>query len=385
MRRRAKHGESPSRRMRAIVDRVAEHGSLPALHLIAMRVKYGADSPIGNRCSNLVEMLQNYEGAEPVRRKLLAKNIEKQMAELAKLTATPHADHHEGDYPGLDKGSKSFFKRLRQCGIVILILCVLWPRCAEAKELHSFYPIMRSVLANAILYNHLVAGFSEVRLLENVGVFNTEPNEQVSLIRNDLLIFAPRDLNGGSESRLSASNCRIASQRGLFFEKGRLFLCDQNAIAPHLVYVSRSNASIFKHGPNLDCLNKLAIIGPCVSDLEIGVRDISSQLFLSRIFSASYELISSASQKDSGSAQNGGESREHQSPERYPKLIVGSKEAVKSSEPVWPVIVAIFFVAFGPVFGVIASSYYGWFKTGLLIHGLWLAGIFIVCIGVGLT
>lgn len=55
--------------------------------LIAMRVKYGADSPIGNRCSNLVEMLQNYEGASGDQRRALAKNIQKQMAELAKLTA----------------------------------------------------------------------------------------------------------------------------------------------------------------------------------------------------------------------------------------------------------------------------------------------------------
>jgi hypothetical protein len=27
--------------------------------LIALRVKYGADSPIGHRCSNIIEMLKN--------------------------------------------------------------------------------------------------------------------------------------------------------------------------------------------------------------------------------------------------------------------------------------------------------------------------------------
>ena len=33
--------------------------------LIAMRVKFGADTPKGHACSNLIEQLQNYEIATP--------------------------------------------------------------------------------------------------------------------------------------------------------------------------------------------------------------------------------------------------------------------------------------------------------------------------------
>lgn len=48
-------------------------------HLIALRVKYGADTPIGHRCSNLVEMLGNpYPPVVMIR---------KQMAELEALLA----------------------------------------------------------------------------------------------------------------------------------------------------------------------------------------------------------------------------------------------------------------------------------------------------------
>lgn len=54
--------------------------------LIAMRVKLGADTPAGHRCSNLVEQLEHYRTAEGDQKAHLAKNIAAQMAELAKLT-----------------------------------------------------------------------------------------------------------------------------------------------------------------------------------------------------------------------------------------------------------------------------------------------------------
>lgn len=44
--------------------------------LIATRVKHGADTPIGHRCSNIVEMLEN--GVGPA-------TIAKQMADLDRL------------------------------------------------------------------------------------------------------------------------------------------------------------------------------------------------------------------------------------------------------------------------------------------------------------
>lgn len=55
--------------------------------LIALRVKYGADTPIGHRCSNLIEMLENYRTAEGDQKANLAKSIEQTMADLAKLQA----------------------------------------------------------------------------------------------------------------------------------------------------------------------------------------------------------------------------------------------------------------------------------------------------------
>jgi hypothetical protein len=58
--------------------------------LIALRSKLGAYSPAGHRCSNLVEMIQEYERGEATSRMHLAKGISRQMADLARLA--PHAE-----------------------------------------------------------------------------------------------------------------------------------------------------------------------------------------------------------------------------------------------------------------------------------------------------
>lgn len=54
--------------------------------LDALRVKHGADTPIGHRCSNLIEQLQNLDGAAPEQRKHLEKFISQSVEELAKLS-----------------------------------------------------------------------------------------------------------------------------------------------------------------------------------------------------------------------------------------------------------------------------------------------------------
>lgn len=52
--------------------------------LIAKRVAAGADTPIGHRCSNLIELLENYSKAEgEEQRSHIEANIRKQMAGLA--------------------------------------------------------------------------------------------------------------------------------------------------------------------------------------------------------------------------------------------------------------------------------------------------------------
>jgi hypothetical protein len=53
--------------------------------LIALRVKVGAETPAGHRCSNLVEQLEHYRTAEGDQRANLAKGIQYQMAELTAL------------------------------------------------------------------------------------------------------------------------------------------------------------------------------------------------------------------------------------------------------------------------------------------------------------
>lgn len=53
--------------------------------LIAKRVAAGADTPIGHRCSNLIEMLDNYRTAEGEQKANLAKSIQQTMTELKLL------------------------------------------------------------------------------------------------------------------------------------------------------------------------------------------------------------------------------------------------------------------------------------------------------------
>lgn len=52
-------------------------------NLIAKRTAAGADTPIGHRCSNLVELLDNYGKSEGKQREHIEANIRKQMADLA--------------------------------------------------------------------------------------------------------------------------------------------------------------------------------------------------------------------------------------------------------------------------------------------------------------
>lgn len=51
--------------------------------LIAKRVSAGAETPIGHRCSNLVELLDNYGKSDGKQREHIEANIRKQMADLA--------------------------------------------------------------------------------------------------------------------------------------------------------------------------------------------------------------------------------------------------------------------------------------------------------------
>lgn len=59
--------------------------------LIALRKKHGADSPIGHRCSNLLEQTENYaKETDRDARKRLAAGIERQMAGLSALRRGQH-------------------------------------------------------------------------------------------------------------------------------------------------------------------------------------------------------------------------------------------------------------------------------------------------------
>ncbi len=53
--------------------------------LLALRVKVGADTPVGHRCSNLIEQLQNLEGATGEQRAGLLKGIARSIAEIEGL------------------------------------------------------------------------------------------------------------------------------------------------------------------------------------------------------------------------------------------------------------------------------------------------------------
>jgi hypothetical protein len=55
--------------------------------LIAIRDAHGADSAIGYRCSNVVELIQELEGATGEQREAVMANIEKQAADLQRLRA----------------------------------------------------------------------------------------------------------------------------------------------------------------------------------------------------------------------------------------------------------------------------------------------------------
>jgi hypothetical protein len=55
--------------------------------LIALRSKMGAETPAGYRCSNIVEQLENLRTAEGDQRGHLVKGLDRQMRELAELTA----------------------------------------------------------------------------------------------------------------------------------------------------------------------------------------------------------------------------------------------------------------------------------------------------------
>lgn len=64
--------------------------STPAIikQLHALRRAHGAESAIGYRCSNLTEMIPNYQAAtDPNQRASLAAGIQRQMADIARLRA----------------------------------------------------------------------------------------------------------------------------------------------------------------------------------------------------------------------------------------------------------------------------------------------------------
>lgn len=51
-------------------------------HLIALRVRFGADTAKGHRCSNLIEQIKNLEAATGEQRANLQASIRKSIAEL---------------------------------------------------------------------------------------------------------------------------------------------------------------------------------------------------------------------------------------------------------------------------------------------------------------
>jgi hypothetical protein len=54
--------------------------------LIAMRVKRGADTPVGHRISNLIGQCENLRTATGLQRENLLKNIEETMADIKRMT-----------------------------------------------------------------------------------------------------------------------------------------------------------------------------------------------------------------------------------------------------------------------------------------------------------
>lgn len=60
--------------------------------LDAMRVKHGADTPIGHRCSNLIEQIQSYRNTKDIEtRRNLAKLIAGSVADLGVLAHNAEA------------------------------------------------------------------------------------------------------------------------------------------------------------------------------------------------------------------------------------------------------------------------------------------------------
>lgn len=54
--------------------------------LIAMRVKHGAETPVGHRISNLIEQCENLRTAEGEQRANLIKSLEKSMTDIKAMT-----------------------------------------------------------------------------------------------------------------------------------------------------------------------------------------------------------------------------------------------------------------------------------------------------------
>jgi hypothetical protein len=55
--------------------------------MMAIREAHGATSEIGYRCSNIVELIQELQGATGEQREAVMANIEKQAADLQRLRA----------------------------------------------------------------------------------------------------------------------------------------------------------------------------------------------------------------------------------------------------------------------------------------------------------
>lgn len=56
-------------------------------YLIAKREFYGADTPVGHRCSNIVELLGNRRGASGQQLHEIDNELTKQVSELEKLSS----------------------------------------------------------------------------------------------------------------------------------------------------------------------------------------------------------------------------------------------------------------------------------------------------------
>lgn len=62
-------------------------------YLIAKREFYGADTPIGHRCSNVIELWQNRRNATGDQLVQIDKNLARNMAELEALCAEEATRH----------------------------------------------------------------------------------------------------------------------------------------------------------------------------------------------------------------------------------------------------------------------------------------------------